>query len=91
VVIFGGFDSYVEEFLPLMLAFAHAGYQVVCFEGPGQGGALADAGLVLTPSGTSRSAWSWTTSAWTGWRCLAPRSVAAWRSVPPPTKRGSPG
>jgi pimeloyl-ACP methyl ester carboxylesterase len=49
VVIFGGFDSYVEEFFPLMLAFAHAGYQVVGFEGPGQGGALKDAGLVLTP------------------------------------------
>jgi pimeloyl-ACP methyl ester carboxylesterase len=49
VVIFGGFDSYVEEFLPLMLAFDHAGYQVVGFEGPGQGGALEDAGLVLTP------------------------------------------
>jgi alpha-beta hydrolase superfamily lysophospholipase len=49
VVIFGGFDSYVEEFFPLMLAFSHAGYQVVCFEGPGQGGALEDTGLVLTP------------------------------------------
>jgi pimeloyl-ACP methyl ester carboxylesterase len=49
VVIFGGFDSYIEEFFPLMLAFAHTGYQVVCFEGPGQGGALEDSGLVLTP------------------------------------------
>jgi pimeloyl-ACP methyl ester carboxylesterase len=49
VVMFGGFDSYIEEFFPLMLAFAHAGYQVVGFEGPGQGGALQDAGLVLTP------------------------------------------
>jgi hypothetical protein len=49
MVIHGGFDSYVEEFFPLMLAFAHDGYQVVCFEGPGQGGALEDNGLVLTP------------------------------------------
>jgi pimeloyl-ACP methyl ester carboxylesterase len=49
VVMFGGFDSYVEEFFPLMLALAQAGYQVVCFEGPGQGGALEDFGLVFTP------------------------------------------
>jgi hypothetical protein len=49
VVVFGGFDSYVEEFLPMLLALAHAGYQVVGFEGPGQGGALENAGLRLTP------------------------------------------
>jgi len=49
ILIFGGFDSYVEEFFPMMLAMASAGYQVIGFEGPGQGGALEDAGLVLTP------------------------------------------
>lgn len=48
-MIFGGFDSYIEEFLPVMLALARAGYQVVGFEGPGQGGALADHGLRLIP------------------------------------------
>jgi len=49
IVLFGGFDSYVEEFLPVMLALARGGYQVVGFEGPGQGGALDDHGLRLTP------------------------------------------
>ena len=49
VIVFGGFDSYVEEFFPMMLAIARSGYEVVGFEGPGQGGALEDSGLVLTP------------------------------------------
>jgi pimeloyl-ACP methyl ester carboxylesterase len=48
-VLFGGFDSYVEEFLPAMLTLARHGYQVVGFEGPGQGGALEDRGLPMTP------------------------------------------
>ncbi len=49
VVLFGGFDSYLEEFLPVMLMIARRGYQVIGFEGPGQGGALEDHGLRLTP------------------------------------------
>lgn len=49
VVLFGGFDSYLEEFLPMMLALARSGYQVIGFEGPGQGGALENHGLSLTP------------------------------------------
>jgi pimeloyl-ACP methyl ester carboxylesterase len=48
VVVFGGYDSYIEEFLPLLTAIAAAGHRVVAFEGPGQGSALEDAGLVLT-------------------------------------------
>jgi pimeloyl-ACP methyl ester carboxylesterase len=49
VVVHGGFDSYVEEFFPMAFFFVDAGYDVVLFEGPGQGGALEDAGLPLTP------------------------------------------
>ncbi len=49
MIIFGGFDSYVEEFFPIMLAIARSGYEVVGFEEPGQGGALEDTGQVLTP------------------------------------------
>lgn len=49
VVMFGGFDSYVEEFLPMMLTLARHGYEVIGFEGPGQGGALEDHGLPMTP------------------------------------------
>jgi hypothetical protein len=33
-VVFGGFDSYVEEFFPMMLAIAAAGYQVIGSRGP---------------------------------------------------------
>lgn len=40
VVIFGGFDSFIEEFYAIATGFARAGYDVVMFEGPGQGGAL---------------------------------------------------
>ncbi|MDT5172924.1 MAG: hypothetical protein QOG37_175 [Mycobacterium sp.] len=49
VLLFGGFDSYLEEFLPMLAAIVAAGYRVVAFEGPGQGGALEEAGLTLTP------------------------------------------
>src|SRR5580693_9289532 len=49
VVMFGGFDSYVEEFLPMIAALVDAGRRVVVFEGPGQGGALEDFGLTMIP------------------------------------------
>ena len=48
MVVFGGFDSYIEEFLPILLAMSDAGYDVVAFEGPGQGAALEDAHLPMT-------------------------------------------
>jgi pimeloyl-ACP methyl ester carboxylesterase len=48
LVLFGGFDSYLEELIPIAYFFRDAGFDVVLFEGPGQGGALEDAGLPLT-------------------------------------------
>ncbi|WP_272888043.1 hypothetical protein [Candidatus Mycolicibacterium alkanivorans] len=39
-MLFGGFDSYIEEFLPLAAAMCDAGRRVVMFDGPGQGGPL---------------------------------------------------
>ncbi len=48
IVIHGGFDSYIEEFIPVILHLRDAGYNVICFEGPGQGGALQDSHLLLT-------------------------------------------
>lgn len=39
-VVFGGFDSYIEELFPLLAAVAQRGRRVIAFEGPGQGGAL---------------------------------------------------
>src|SRR5579859_7692105 len=48
IVFFGGFDSYIEELLPALFYLRDAGYEVIAFEGPGQGGALNEAGLAMT-------------------------------------------
>ena len=48
IVIHGGHDSYIEEFFPVILFIRDSGYNVICFEGPGQGGALHKSGLFLT-------------------------------------------
>ena len=45
VVIFGGFDSYIEELFPVMDRLHARGWEAIGFEGPGQGGALEEAGL----------------------------------------------
>lgn len=47
VVIHGGFDSLIEEFYCFWEFFADAGYEVVAFDGPGQGGALRKYGLTF--------------------------------------------
>ena len=49
LVVFGGFDSYIEEWLPAALVFRDAGYDTILFEGPGQGAALELAHLTMTP------------------------------------------
>ncbi|MCI4675207.1 alpha/beta hydrolase [Candidatus Mycolicibacterium alkanivorans] len=49
IVLFGGFDSYIEEFLPLAAAMCDAGRRVVMFDGPGQGGPLEEQGLTMIP------------------------------------------
>ena len=47
-VVFGGFDSYIEEWLPAALFFRDAGYNTILFEGPGQGAALELAHLTMS-------------------------------------------
>jgi hypothetical protein len=37
LVVFGGFDSYIEEWLPAAQVFRVAGYDTILFEGPGKG------------------------------------------------------
>lgn len=49
LLIIGGFDGYVEELTRMALVFRDAGYDVIAFDGPGQGTALEDSGLVMTP------------------------------------------
>lgn len=42
MVVFGGYDSYIEEFFPMLMAVKNSGYDVICFEGPGQGATLEE-------------------------------------------------
>jgi alpha-beta hydrolase superfamily lysophospholipase len=49
IVIFGGSDSYIEEFFPVLLVLVERGYDIVLFEGPGQGRVLAEQQVPLTP------------------------------------------
>ena len=48
IVFFGGFDSYIEELTSAFVYLRDAGYDVIAFDGPGQGGALNEAGLPMT-------------------------------------------
>ena len=47
IVMHGGFDSFIEEFYSMMRYFSDHGYEVIAFEGPGQGAALKKYGLAL--------------------------------------------
>ncbi len=49
LLIFGGSDSYIEEFLPLLVTLRDRGFDVVCFEGPGQGHVLEEDEIPMTP------------------------------------------
>jgi pimeloyl-ACP methyl ester carboxylesterase len=48
IVVFGGFDSFIEEWMPILAALCSEGLDVVAFDGPGQGAALDD-GIPMTP------------------------------------------
>ena len=48
IVFFGGFDSHVEELTSAFIHLRDAGYDVIAFDGPGQGGALDETGLPMT-------------------------------------------
>ncbi|PKL68841.1 MAG: alpha/beta hydrolase [Methanobacteriales archaeon HGW-Methanobacteriales-1] len=47
IVLHGGFDSYIEEFYSWMWYFSRQGYEVIGFEGPGQGAARKKYGIPL--------------------------------------------
>lgn len=47
VLVHGGFDSLIEEFVAVWERLAAAGYDVVAYEGPGQGGARRLGGLTF--------------------------------------------
>lgn len=48
IVIFGGSDSYNEEFLPILIPLSEMGYEIILFEGPGQGTPLEDYHVPMT-------------------------------------------
>lgn len=48
IVLFGGFDSYIEELFSICIILKDFGYDVVCFDGPGQGMALEESKIPLT-------------------------------------------
>jgi pimeloyl-ACP methyl ester carboxylesterase len=48
LVMFGGFDGYAEEALGVCVALSEAGFDIVYFDGPGQGAALEDYHIPMT-------------------------------------------
>lgn len=48
ILIHGGFDSYMEEFLPSVLYLRENGFEVYLFEGPGQGNPLRKQGITFS-------------------------------------------
>ena len=49
VVMMNGFDGYLEEFMRLFLVFREVGYEVIAFDGPGQGAVLETYRVPMTP------------------------------------------
>jgi pimeloyl-ACP methyl ester carboxylesterase len=47
-VVFGGFDSYIEEMFKTILAMKESGFDVVFFDGAGQGATLEDYHIAMT-------------------------------------------
>jgi pimeloyl-ACP methyl ester carboxylesterase len=45
ILMHGGFDSFIEEFYPMMRIFSDNDYEVIAYEGPGQGGTRRKYGL----------------------------------------------
>lgn len=48
IVIHGGFDSFIEEFFSMMKYFSNRGFEVIGFEGPGQGETLRKYDIPIT-------------------------------------------
>lgn len=48
IVIHGGFDSFIEEYYSMMKYFSTKGYDVIGFEGPGQGATIRKYGIPIT-------------------------------------------
>jgi pimeloyl-ACP methyl ester carboxylesterase len=49
ILFHGGFDSFIEELFPVLDELNNAGYELIVFEGPGQGAAIRKYDLPMTP------------------------------------------
>jgi hypothetical protein len=87
IVVFGGYDSYILEWLPMALALRDAGLDTIIFDGPGQGVAL-DEGITMTP-GTCPWPPSAITLASRISRCWVFRSAVRWSCAPPHASHAS--
>jgi len=47
ILLHGGFDSFIEEFYSMMKCFSENGYEVIGFDGPGQGATLKNYGIAF--------------------------------------------
>lgn len=47
IIFHGGFDSFIEEFFFMLKFFSNQGYEIIAFEGPGQGAARREYGLAF--------------------------------------------
>jgi hypothetical protein len=85
-VFHGGYDSFVEEFYAFLLPLTDLGFTVIAFDGPGQGGALRQGIIWITP-GRSRPRQYSTTSISMPSIGSVPRAVATCRSAQPLSNR----
>ncbi len=49
LVLFGGFDSYIEEWWPMFRHLNGLGFDLTVFEGPGQGACIEEDGVAFSP------------------------------------------
>ena len=56
IVLFGGFDSYIEELFPTQFYLLDAGFDAVAFEAPGQGSVLEEEHLTMRRTHSEASA-----------------------------------
>ena len=47
ILLHGGFDSFIKEFYSMMNCFSENGYEVIGFDGPGQGATLKNNGIAF--------------------------------------------
>lgn len=48
ILVHGGFDSFIEEFYPQLIGLKESDYDIIVFEGPGQGAAINKYHLPMT-------------------------------------------